>query len=282
MIFLVDNGSIRPEAYLNLCRVAAELSKAIDTPVSAAPLLHANKISSDLIGGKPVQILEDQLTRAIEQGVQEFVVLPFFFGESGALSDYLPKRLKRLTAIKGSFRAKILRPLYLNRSNGGDLLVEILKERIMETATSRGINGGTVLLVDHGSPLPIVTKVRNELTELLRNTSIASRYNIVAASMERRSGAEYDFNEPLLATALQSVSAACKPIVVAQLFLSPGRHAGPDGDIASICKSAETENPRLQIFRTELVGNHPKVVELLKRRYQEGLTIPMTNYSGAS
>ena len=51
MIFLVDNGSVRPEAYLNLCAIAAQISDDLGLAVSPAPLLHANKISPKELGG---------------------------------------------------------------------------------------------------------------------------------------------------------------------------------------------------------------------------------------
>ena len=56
------------------------------------------------------------------------------------------------------------------------------------------------------------------------------------ACMERREGKEYDFNDPLLETLLEDKKVSggsC--VILAQLFLAPGRHAGPDGDITQIC-----------------------------------------------
>ena len=44
---------------------------------------------------------------------------------------------------------------------------------------------------------------------------------------KRREGEKYDFNDPLLARLLNEWSSNReKEVVLAQLFLSPGRHAG--------------------------------------------------------
>ncbi|MGH7958275.1 MAG: CbiX/SirB N-terminal domain-containing protein [Opitutaceae bacterium] len=51
---------------------------------------------------------------------------------------------------------------------------------------------------------------------------------------------------------------ASRDVVVAPLFLSPGRHAGPDGDLAQICRAAP---PRTHL--TGLVGTHPLVIDAL-------------------
>ncbi|HKJ89791.1 MAG TPA: CbiX/SirB N-terminal domain-containing protein, partial [Oceanipulchritudo sp.] len=55
-------------------------------------------------------------------------------------------------------------------------------------------------------------------------------------------------------------------VVISMLFLSPGRHAGPEGDIAGICRDAEGRNPRLRTRMTGLVGDHPDIVPLLVKR----------------
>ena len=63
--------------------------------------------------------------------------------------------------------------------------------------------------------------------------------------MEQRQGAEYDFNGQLLADMLDSCAAQDPHAVVilAMMFISPGRHAGPGGDIETICRDAMQKNP---------------------------------------
>ena len=86
------------------------------------------------------------------------------------------------------------------------------------------------------------------------------------ASMERREGAAYAFNEPLLATALRTPPFDRGDVVVALQFLSPGRHAGPGGDIADICAAAEAEQPGLRTQMTEPIAADGRLVELLAER----------------
>jgi sirohydrochlorin ferrochelatase len=90
--------------------------------------------------------------------------------------------------------------------------------------------------------------------------------DVAASSMERREGTAYDFNEPLLERLLDRSGWDCGDVVVSMMFLSPGRHAGPGGDVDRICKSAELRHPGLRTHMTGLVGDHPDVVALLKRR----------------
>ena len=88
--------------------------------------------------------------------------------------------------------------------------------------------------------------------------------------MERRGGDEYDFNEPLLENLLGS-SGFERDVIVAMLFISPGRHAGPAGDIAEICKSSEATLPGLKTYMSDLFASHPKSLQVLEKRYKQGL-----------
>ena len=55
------------------------------------------------------------------------------------------------------------------------------------------------------------------------------------------------------------------------LFSSPGRHAGPGGDIAQICEAAEEKHAGLRTFMSDLFATHPDVVSVLAERYRQGL-----------
>ena len=59
--------------------------------------------------------------------------------------------------------------------------------------------------------------------------------------------------------------------VLAMLFISPGRHAGPGGDIARICEAAEVRCPGLRTHGSDLFATHPGVIDLLAQRCEEGL-----------
>tara|TARA_R110002096_G_scaffold311170_1_gene505604 strand:- start:670 stop:1059 length:390 start_codon:yes stop_codon:yes gene_type:complete len=118
-------------------------------------------------------------------------------------------------------------------------------------------------LVDHGSPIAEVTAVRNALADQLGKLLGDAVEEVAPCSMERRSGPEYDFNEPLLESLLSRDEWSSSTVIVAQLFLVPGRHAGPNGDIAQICAHAEKASPPSRICRTQVLATHPTMLEIL-------------------
>jgi sirohydrochlorin ferrochelatase len=118
--------------------------------------------------------------------------------------------------------------------------------------------------------------VREHLARQLRTRLGPTVRGVLAASMERRPESEYDFNEPLLERAFDRPGFDAGPVIVAMLFLSPGRHAGPDGDIARICADAQQRHPGLRIVMTDLVGRHPGLIPILVDRVRAGLvSIPL-------
>jgi sirohydrochlorin ferrochelatase len=125
-----------------------------------------------------------------------------------------------------------------------------------------------VALVDHGSPKPEVTALRDRMADALKKRLGDTVLDVAASSMERREGAEYDFSEPLLERLLNRAGWDSGDVVVSMMFLSPGRHAGPGGDVDRICKVAESRHPGLRTYMTGLVGDHPDVVPLLTRRLE--------------
>ena len=102
----------------------------------------------------------------------------------------------------------------------------------------------------------------------LSAAAAAESAGLTEAAMERRPGPEYDFNGDLLDLVLHRLAAAdpITPVIVAMLFLAPGRHAGPGGDIAAICAAAQADCPGFQAHPTPLVGSHPALIEILADR----------------
>lgn len=278
MIFLVDNGSVRPEAYLNLCALADLVSQSIGEPVVAAPLLHANRIPPMALHGRSAKILEELIKEAYDQGDKDFKILPLFFGPSNALTDYLPRRLKNVSQLRPGFQVQILNSLFVSEENGGDILVDILEAEIRQTIEKNTLESSQVILVDHGSPKKEVIDVRNNLAGQLARRLRDSNLFVTPASMERRSGAEYDFCNPLLESLLDQEPFSVGSVIVALLFLSPGRHAGHQGDIAQICKRAESRHTGLTIHSTALVGSNPLIIELLHRRWKERIHVGRNQY----
>lgn len=262
-IFLVDNGSLRPAATLNLRRVAAALSQQMGEMVQAASLLHSHKIPADQLDGTPALTLGPAAERSAEQGASEIIVVPFFFGPSKALTDYLPKRMAVLQATFPSVSVRVAQPL-VDERGGNDLrLAKLLADNVREH-----FNGEPprVALVDHGSPIPEVTAVRNRLAGQLSALLADDVACVAATSMERREGEEYRFNEPLLENLLDTPEFQAGPVILSLLFLSPGRHAGEGGDIDEICRAAEKRHSALNVVTAKLVGEHAGVVDILHSR----------------
>lgn len=267
-IFLVDNGSLRARATLNLRRVAAQLGACCGETVHAASLLHSHKVAPDELGGEPALSLGPAAERAAARGVTHIIVVPFFFGPSRALSEYLPSRMAQLQGHFPDVSVTVAPPLVDEQAPVDLRLAQILADNVRASAMPG--EAFNVVLVDHGSPTPKVTAVRNRLAGQLSVLLADEATVVMPASMERRVGDAYRFNEPLLEEALESDALANGDVVLAMLFLSPGRHAGEGGDIADICAAA-SQRPGRRITSTRLVGEHPDIVAILESRLLRAL-----------
>jgi sirohydrochlorin ferrochelatase len=266
---LFDNGSLRPEATLNLRLIALRLQAAIGVIVHPVSLLHSSAIAPGALGGQPARILEPALRAWLQAGINDFLLLPLFFGPSAALTEYIPQRLEHLRREFPAMHAWLGRWLVDPRNPRDTRLASILADNVRAIIRSCGLTRPNAVLVDHGSPQRAVVEVRDFLglqTGRLLGKEIG---RLEVASMERRSGPEYDFCEPLLADVLRDTDFAQRHVVVARQFLSPGNHAGPAGDVAGICTAAEQAQPGLKTHLTELMGGDSRLIEVLADRYRE-------------
>ncbi|MEY2750337.1 MAG: hypothetical protein RLZZ550_308, partial [Verrucomicrobiota bacterium] len=155
-ILLVDNGSLRPEATLELRRLSAEVAQLLGQPVYPVSVLHSHKIDAALLAGEPAVIFEQAVQRAKTDGITELIVLPLFIGPSRAITEYLPQVFA--DAQPGAMRLTVRPTLY---GEDGAELLEILNDQILHTPGDA--DKDTVLLCDHGSPIIEVTRVRDAL-----------------------------------------------------------------------------------------------------------------------
>jgi sirohydrochlorin ferrochelatase len=272
-ILLVDNGSLAPAATFCLRDISVRLGAALQQPVAPVSLLHSQTIPREQLDGIPAEILEPALERRANEGTNNFLLVPFFLGPSRALSEYLPARVHRLKATHPQLHVQMAPPLVDLSGPPDERIASILEERV-RSAMSRGSTSPRVILVDHGSPTRDVADVRNHLARQLRTRLGRAVQQVTAASMERRPGPEYAFNEPLLEHALDQTASVPGTVIVALLFLAPGKHAGPDGDIARICQAAGSRYPQLHILITEPLGSHPGLISILSDHVQAGLARP--------
>ena len=253
-ILLVDNGSLQPAATLQLRLLSAEVGRLLGETVHPVSVLHSHKIDPALLEGRPAIIFEQAVQQAKADGIDELIVLPLFIGPSRAITEFLPQVFAEASA--GKMKLTIKPTLY---GEDGVELLEILIDHLRQAGGDS--DQDTILLCDHGSPIIEVTRVRDALARDLAAELDIPSSRLSACSMERREGPEYAFNEPLLATALQR---APGDVIILMLFLLPGRHAGPDGDVATIAK--EHAKPGAQVHMSQLLATHPRLLELIAKR----------------
>lgn len=179
--------------------------------------------------------------------------------------EYIPERLASLRARHPEGRARLAEALVLPNEEPVELIA-ILADRVRATMHARDWRRPNVVLCDHGTPLRAVSEVRNRLAEGLAKALANEVATIAPASMERRAGEEFAFNEPLLETILATPPFDSGEVVVALQFLSPGRHAGPGGDVATICAAAEAAATGLQTAMSAPIADDPRLIEVLARR----------------
>ncbi|MEM9480332.1 MAG: cobalamin biosynthesis protein CbiX [Verrucomicrobiota bacterium] len=269
---ITDNGSYRAESTFSLRRLASLLGEAVGHPVNAVSLLHSTKISPSKLDGIPAETFEPFILKKREEGIHEFLVVPMFFGPSAAIKEYLPQRVEALRSEGWEELSVRVAPCVIDELDEDDTrMARILADHVVRRRDEEKLSRPSVALVDHGAPRIKVTEVRNFLAKQMRSILPVDEFPYVEpCSMERRDGEEYAFNEPLLENLLGSEGFRGETIV-SMLFASPGRHAGPGGDVAEICNEAAKETPGLRTFMTELVANHSGLIEILAERFQQGL-----------
>lgn len=267
IVLLVDNGSLEPAAILRHRALADALGARLGRPVAPVSVLHSDRVAADQIGGRAAEVLESALRRRLAAGDKDFVVLPLFVGPSRALTEFIPLTADTLRREFPTLRLRVAAPLH---APDDDRLARILEAQTLAALAAARVAAREVrvAVVDHGSPARAVGVARDQITAQLAARLTRRVAAVAACSMERRPGPEYDFNEPLLANLLTSPSWNVGDVAVAQLFLLPGRHAGPGGDIAGICLTAEqASGGRLRTIRTGLLAEHPLLLDILADRF---------------
>ncbi|MBT2971923.1 MAG: cobalamin biosynthesis protein CbiX [Candidatus Thiodiazotropha sp. (ex Ctena orbiculata)] len=270
LILLLDNGSVEPESTRNLRRLARELGLASGHTIHSVSLQHADRIAAEALDGRTARTLQTFLGEQLRLGVRDFLAIPLFFGPSRSLSAFVPDLLVSLQSAQGPFKLHLADPLY-PLPEGESRLARILRDQIDPLISQSPKT--RVVLVDHGSPQPAVTEVRLRIAEEL-HAMLPSGVAFHQAVMERRKGKEYDFNGELLEQVLENEAqqGIDIPIILSLLFISPGRHAGEGGDIVTICSDAQRRHPGLKIHISQLVGEHPYLIEILCDRLYKGLS----------
>jgi sirohydrochlorin ferrochelatase len=255
-IALIDNGSLEPAAHEGLRAAAAAIGALVHADVEAVSWRHSSRIRAEALRGGPATTLAPWVRAHVAAGEREFLFVPFFISPQGAIGSALRADLEALRAEPGPFEYAFAEGL-----GDGTALAAIVADRVRETAQALGLRRPAVVVVDHGGPSRNSSDVRNRVADAVRAALGGSASAVTAASMESPEGAEFTFNRPLLADALAAAGQA--DVVIAPLFLLPGRHAGPGGDLEEIARAAGARAGGPRCHFTALVGSHPAAIEYL-------------------
>jgi hypothetical protein len=262
---LADNGSLEAGSTLNLRKSAHATGHLANVEVLPVSLLHSSKVDLQLLDGIKAETMAGFLAGPIAQSSDELRIIPLFFGPSRALTEWLPEKLEQWKSEKTGRSFRILDCLH---QPGDDRLTVALEDLCLQSIEKNELKKPYLALVDHGTPVFDVHRVREEVGESLKERMSEHISGFSTCSMERREGEQYDFNEPLLENLLAEKKEEFEEMLVAQLFLSPGRHAGAGGDLDSICRSFGNSSPSHRLVRTDLLGAHPIVIEILVERIE--------------
>lgn len=267
VFLLTDNGSIRPASVLALREAAADLARRTGETVEPVSLAHCDRIDPTDLGGAPALTLLDRLTRPEEPSRRSFVILPFFLGNRGAIVRMVEAEIEKARAKRPAVSVRLAPFLFEEDGPKQEVLALAAADRIRERIAADSTARPVVVLVDHGSPVPVAARVRNFVAGQVQALLREEVHCVIPASMERREGERYAFSDPLLEEVLRRPSLRDRPVILSLFFLLPGRHAGEGGDVATIRDGAVAEvGPSLRISTTGLLGDHPLVREALCRR----------------
>jgi hypothetical protein len=267
-IALVDNGSLEPAAHTGLRAAAAAIGARSEVPVEAVSWRHSDRIPSYALEGGPGLTLVAWVRDHVAAGEREFLFIPFFISPQGAIGSSLRKDLLALQGELGGFEFSFSGGLAADAP-----MAEIVADRVRQASTAAGLVRPPVIVVDHGGPTRASAEVRDRVANAARARLAGEVGRLTAASMESPDGPEFEFNRPLLAEALLSPDLDSGDLIVAPLFLSPGRHAGSGGDLFRIAREAEVTRPGLRCHFAGLVGTHPLAIEHLASSLARALSI---------
>jgi sirohydrochlorin ferrochelatase len=263
IVALIDNGSLEPAAHRHLRAIAAALSQRTSVTVHAVSWKHSDRVPPAALDNAPAWTLGPFVRSLHTLGQRTFVFVPFFVSPQGAIGSALRADLDKLQHELG---AADLEFTFADGLVDSGRVPMIVAERIRAVVgAARHLQKSPVVVVDHGGPSAASAALRDKIAAQVRALLGADVGTLTAASMEGR-------HPPLLGDCLQAMSSAQRDVIVAPLFLSPGRHAGPAGDIARICAASP-----VRCHVTELVGTHPLVIDVLGGALQHTLSTHHTS-----
>lgn len=254
-------------------------------------------------------IVETAIQRYYAQGYTHYLIVPAFLGPSETITEFIPEVFQKVSTLLSSSSSSSFSPITYqvgrplvnippstttSTSNNSSLnvidsshdtrIARILIDHINQVWEKKQCSTAnippSIAICDHGSPSYEVTAVRNYITHQIQQLQSISNVfpqiprSITACSMERRPDKIYDYNEPLLERLLVNhPDYKFGNIIVGMLFISPGKHAGNNGDVATIIQNSLDKNTkegcRAEITMTPLLGTHSLLMDILVERLQE-------------
>lgn len=257
-IALIDNGSVEPAAHESLRLAAARISGLSGLPVEAVSWKHSDRIAAERLSAGKAWTLSRWLRARVGEGERSFLFIPFFISPQGAIGSALRGEIEATAAELGGFDFAFTAGL-----PDGSAIEEVVCDRIRVAATGAGLRSPSVAVVDHGGPSPASAAIRDRVAGAVQRVLGTRVATVRACSMESPDGPQYGFNRPLLGELLRQPGFNSGDVIIAPLFLSPGRHAGPGGDLAQIAREAEQSSAGLRCHFAELVGSHPLSTDFL-------------------
>jgi hypothetical protein len=269
-IALLDNGSLEPAAHRNLRAVAAAVAARTGLPVEAVSWRHSDRIPPGDLDGAPARALVPWMRAGLREGEREFFLVLFLVSAEGAIATAMRAEIDELRRAEGGFACGFAAGL----APAVEALGEISAACVRDAMAARGLRRPSVVVVDHGGPVRASARLRDEVAAAVRTRLGAAAASVAAASLESPDGPDFAFNRPLFADLLGAPDFGAGDVVIAPLFLAPGRHAGDDGDLARIARAAEGRTAGLRCHFAGLVGAHPLTVEILARNLRESVPAP--------
>ncbi|HZZ19278.1 MAG TPA: CbiX/SirB N-terminal domain-containing protein [Opitutaceae bacterium] len=257
-IALIDNGSLEAAAHEGLRTAALAIGEKAQVRVEAVSWKHSNRIPPESLQRGAAHTLAPWVRAQVATGEREFIFVPFFISPQGAIGSSLRRDLEELQGDTDGFEFTFTDGLAV-----ANALPAIVADRIRESIGSLELKRPAVVVVDHGGPSRNSADIRDQVAEAVRIGLGETIGELSAASMESPDGPEFGFNLPLLDDVLSQPGFDQGDVLIAPLFLSPGRHAGPKGDLARIARAAEKRKAGLRCHFTPLVGTHPETIETL-------------------
>ncbi|KAJ1632962.1 hypothetical protein T492DRAFT_984257 [Pavlovales sp. CCMP2436] len=271
---LLAHGSKRADTWVQLDALSGDLRRAGRAEVVAASVFFGDDSAAEEGGGepRPPASLDALLRRMLAaEPARPIRILPFILGPSRALRAETPRLVREAAATCAAADVEVLPCLADVVDAEGARAVSVgLAEQIERTIAEAGLTRPFVLVCDHGSADAAVAAVRRTMVADVARLLGSAVVGVEPAPMERPSslarGSEAD--DPLLEERLAGLccaDAAAVEVVVAMAFLSPGRHAGADGDVAEIVARATAGRADLRVHVSELLGDSRAVRRVLAR-----------------